>query len=698
MSEPAILRGYRQAAQLGNVPDVSFKKMFRLALRTWPFMRPMLKHLVLLGSVTIAGSAIALVAFIINADIFQNKVLVGEKLQPMQATILFLDRSYVDPFVIDSFGRDLGEQLGISKLLDNITEGDSQSDEGEELVKKEERITEVEKAKLSKEQRKVVRNRLVIFSVISGILGGITWLLIPYYNMWIWQSINQNLRVAMIERAESLSLKYHDNARVGDAIFRVYQDSAQIINLLQAGIMTPIATLYGVIMGLAIVAAFDPLFALTIIIAGTPMVFLTIWFTPRIRRQSLNNRKANSDLTSRLQEVFSSIKIVKANRAEDRVLDRFNKDSYRALDAAYFLRMDMALLTVLVAVIGGATLIFCEYVMVSWILIERETFFGAWAVALIGFMVWNLGAYNIAVGRVNGLAQSGRELVAIWNRMQDMFIGLERAFFLLDLEPEVIDPAKPKDFPQPIKTVSWKDVKFGYESQQNILDGINLQAAAGTVTAIVGGTGAGKSTVMSMLLRLYDPDEGQLLVNNLDLRQMTIDDVRGNIAIALQKNVLFADTVANNISYSMPGASRQQIVDAAKIACADEFILSMSEGYDTELGERGGKLSAGQRQRLSIARAVVRNTPILILDEPTASLDAKTEHNVLNNLSEWGRGRIIFLVTHRLSTIRNADHIAFLENGKFVEHGSHTELMNKENGRYRTFVVSEQDGSDLDSE
>ena len=223
-------------------------------------------------------------------------------------------------------------------------------------------------------------------------------------------------------------------------------------------------------------------------------------------------------------------------------------------------------------------------------------------------------------------------------------------------------------------------------------------SAAGTVTAIVGGTGAGKSTVMSMLLRLYDPDEGQLLVNNLDLRQMTIDDVRGNIAIALQKNVLFADTVANNISYSMPGASRQQIIDAAKIACADEFILSMSEGYDTELGERGGKLSAGQRQRLSIARAVVRDTPILILDEPTASLDAKTEHNVLNNLSEWGRGRIIFLVTHRLSTIRNADHIAFLENGKFVEHGSHRELMDIENGRYRTFVVSELDGSDLDSE
>ena len=310
MSEPAIIKGYRQAGQLGALPDVSFSKMFRLALRTWPFMRPMLKHLILLGVVTITGSAVALVAFIINADIFGNKVLVGNKLQPMQATILFLDESYVDPSISDSLGQDLGEQLGVSKLLGNITGGKSKDGKGEE-IESEKKINsaEAESSQLSRDQRKVVRNRLVIYSIISGILGGITWLLIPYYNMWIWQSINQNLRVAMIERAESLSLKYHDNARVGDAIFRVYQDSAQIINLLQAGIMTPIATLYGVIMGLAIVAAFDPLFALTIIIAGTPMVFLTIWFTPRIRRQSLNNRKANSDLTSRLQEVFSSIKI-----------------------------------------------------------------------------------------------------------------------------------------------------------------------------------------------------------------------------------------------------------------------------------------------------------------------------------------------------------------------------------------------------
>ena len=352
----------------------------------------------------------------------------------------------------------------------------------------------------------------------------------------------------------------------------------------------------------------------------------------------------------------------------------------------------MGLLLVLVAMLGGATLLICEYVMISWVVVERETFLGAWAVALIGFMIWNLGSFQVARGRVQGLAFMGRGVVTVWIKMQDMFIALERAFYLLDLEPDVVDPENPISFPQPIENVTWQDVRFGYGPSQNILDGINLRADAGTVTAIVGGTGAGKSTVMSMLLRLYDPDGGEVLVNDVSIKDMAIDELRGNTAIALQKNVLFADTVANNICYTKLDASREEIEAAAKVACADEFVQMMSEGYDTELGERGGKLSTGQRQRLSIARAVVRDTPILILDEPTASLDARTEHQVLSNLAEWGKGRVIFLITHRLSTIRNADQIAFLENGQFVEYGSHDELMAMEDGRYRNFVIAETDG------
>jgi len=169
-------------------------------------------------------------------------------------------------------------------------------------------------------------------------------------------------------------------------------------------------------------------------------------------------------------------------------------------------------------------------------------------------------------------------------------------------------------------------------------------------------------------------------------------DLRSNAAIALQQNVLFATTVAENIAYATQNAARADIEAAATVACANTFVEEMPLGYDTELGERGGKLSTGQRQRLSIARAILRDTPVLILDEPTASLDARTEHQVLKNLTEWGRNRVIFLITHRLSTIRNADQIAFLDGGRIVEFGSHQELINLDNGQYRRFVDAEVEG------
>jgi len=197
---------------------------------------------------------------------------------------------------------------------------------------------------------------------------------------------------------------------------------------------------------------------------------------------------------------------------------------------------------------------------------------------------------------------------------------------------------------------------------------------------------------MSLLLRLYDPQSGSITVNDVDIRDMALNEIRGHIAIAIQKHVLFTATIRENISYAVD-ASDAKIEQAAQIACADEFIRDMPDGYLTELGERGSKLSTGQRQRLSIARAIVCDTPILILDEPTAALDAETEHQVLANLRDWGRDRIVMLITHRLSTIRGADQIAFLEDGRIVETGNHEDLMGMADGRYRAFVHAESSGS-----
>ena len=652
--------------------------MLQLAFRTWPYFQPMLKHLMVLGGLMFSGIVAGIPAAFVGTDLFYNKVLLGQKLQPLQATVLFVGDEYVT-----NEARQLGRQE--TNAPSNITaNGDLNFPSGVDDSAQPDTVS-----LLTQEQRKTVRNRLIIWGIVGSLFGALFGAGFWYYNVWVWQSVNQNLRVAMVERAESLSLSYHDNARVGDAIFRVYQDSAMIVNLIQSGIYTPISAALGLLLGLFVVAMFDPWFTLMVVVVVFPVAWLSIVSTPRIRRRVLANRIANSDLTSRAQEVFAAVKVVKANRAESRVFDRFSADSIRALDAAYFLRLDMALITLLVGLLAGSTLILSEYIMVSWIIDQRDTFLGALVASLIGFAVWNYGAYRIAMGQVGGFAFGMRGLLGIWMRMQDLFLALERAFFLLDIEPEVDDPENPLPFPIRVARVRWHNVVFGYNPDQPILRGIDLEAGAGSITAIVGATGSGKSTLMSLLLRLYDPDSGRIEVNDVDLRDMAVDDVRRHAAIALQKNVLFANTIANNIGFGNPTAEPAAIETAATIACAHDFIEAQSEGYNTELGERGAKLSAGQRQRLSIARAVLRDAPILILDEPTASLDAQTEQRVLANLTTWGNDKIIFLITHRLSTIRNADQIAFLEDGRIVEIGSHDELTRLENGRYRAFVETE---------
>jgi len=277
----------------------------------------------------------------------------------------------------------------------------------------------------------------------------------------------------------------------------------------------------------------------------------------------------------------------------------------------------------------------------------------------------------------------------LWLTAQDMAMGLSRVFDILDIEPDIKDEPDAKPFIKPEKEISFENINFEYESGIPVLEGVSFTAKPGTITAIIGPTGSGKTTLMSLLLRLYEPSSGLIKIDGIPLNKYLIASVREKAAIALQENVLFSLSVRDNIRYVAPEADDSTINQAIEIACMDEYVHDLPQGLDTVLSDRGGKLSTGQRQRLSIARAVVRNTPILILDEPTAALDAVTEQQVMKNLSMWGKDRVIFLITHRISTIRRADNILYLDQGKILENGTHEELMRNENGKYKAFVEAE---------
>ncbi|MYD44504.1 MAG: ABC transporter ATP-binding protein [Gammaproteobacteria bacterium] len=652
----------RSLSDLDEVPEVTFKRMVSVIVRSYPFMRPMLFHIVNIFVVGFLLTFLFTFTGAIASDMWDNKMLVNDKLQPAQSVVILVDDTYVKSEYLSDEENAAVEEAGFA---------------GEDLTA---------------EQRRTVRNRMLVWFFIGEVFGIVLLGFYSYYPSWVWQNVNHYLRVAMVERLEHLSLSFHHSNRAGDAIYRIYQDSSMVVNVLQEVIIGPLEDMRGLFIGILFLLAFDPMLLLVCLASFVPMTILTVKGTPIIRRLAVANRVLNSDFTSRLQETFAAIKIFKANAAEQIAFDRFEVDSQKALDAALYIRFGMILLSMLVGIIGGLTVIGLEYLVVEWTVYERATHVPSWLLVIVGYQVWNLAAYRNAEGRMNQVTGGARGFVRLWCMWQDLFIGLERAFYFLDLKPTVFDAADPTEFPKPVMSVAWRDVHYAYEEDNPVLEGVNLQADAGTITAIVGNTGSGKSTLMTLLLRLYDPTSGTVTINDVDLRALRIDDIRANVAIAMQKNVLFTGKVRDNIGFGMTRIDDEAVRRAAEIACADEFITELEDGYHTELGDRGSKLSSGQRQRLTIARAIVRDTPILILDEPTASLDARTEHRVLQNLSEWGREKVVFLITHRLSTIRNADNIAFLEDGRIVETGSHEDLMSVPDGRYRRFVEAEEIG------
>ncbi len=617
-----------------------FRSLADALWRTRIWLLPELRHFLLFFALSGVAMLLDLAVFLVGFDLLTNKVFLGEALNETQASLL---------------GLDAARFVGVETL--------------------------------DQEARFTLRTA---FLVLIGVLIASGFLLgtgLGYYRTWILQRVNQHLRLAMMDRAVHLSLRYHDRAQVGDAIYRVYQDSAMVTNVVQNALLEPVVAVGNLAVAAFAIALFEPYLAALFLLAAVPAVFAARLFTPRLRQRSQLAREANSALTAHIQESVGGARLLKANQAEAAAAGRFRERSLRALDRAYELRRSVATLNLCVFIVTAAAVLVADYLIAQWVWASEPTF-GYGLTAIVGFAAWNLGAFQAARDRNIVIGGVSVALSNLWSLLQDMGVGLKRAFFLLDIEPEVQDAADAVDMPPVAEGVEFEAVAFGYDPKLPVLRDVSFAARPGQLTAIVGASGAGKSTLMSLLLRLYDVDDGGIRVDGLDIRCVRLASLRAGIAIVLQENALFPASILDNVRYAAPQASERDAVEAAVTACADEFIRELPQGYDTLLGERGAKLSTGQRQRLSIARAVLKDAPILILDEPTAALDVETERAVLERLAAWGRDKVIFLITHRLATIRRADRIVYLENGEALEVGHHDELMAK-NGAYAAFVRSE---------
>lgn len=618
---------------------LNFRGLGRVYLATWPYIYSQLKHFIALLALSLGMVGFGTAVGFFSVDILWDSVGQSEPLSEAQASVMWLPAS--DFVTVEA---------------------------------------------LSEAARYEILIRFLIASAFIIIFTTSMFTLVGMYKVWILQRVNQELRVAMVRNAEELSLRFHAKMSAGDGIYRVFQDSAMVTAVVDNIVVQPIIALSILVLQLVIATLFSPWFAFLLLLAVITIVTITAWFTPRLRISSQAARRANAGLFTRVQETFQSIQAIKAYSYEDANLAAFQNGSRIALDTAFSLRRDFAALKVIASFLLVLTLFITDYIATSFVL-QKDAVFGASLLVLLGMSVtnWTIAAHQARRGAVEAFTFNFESLVKVWCFAQDMAVGLGRAFWLLSQEPEVQDPENPQEFPVVKQGIRFNGVSFGYEPSVSVLSEFHLNAQKGQITALVGESGAGKSTAMALLLRLFDPDTGRVLIDELDIRSFRVDDVRANVAIALQENVLFPFSIADNLRYATPDATQEIIEQAATIACAQEFIETLPVGYQTELGIGGALLSVGQKQRLSIARAIVRDARILILDEPTASLDTATERQVMANLKRWAEDRVVILITHRLSTIRDADHIAFLANGSIVESGTHESLLEQQ-GHYFDFV------------
>ena len=514
------------------------------------------------------------------------------------------------------------------------------------------------------------RNMLLLLGAYAGgwaaIMGSF------YVMVTMGQNVLYNLRSQIFGKIQELSLGFFDQHKAGDLMSRLTNDTDVINQVLTMGLnrfLSSVLTLVGILLAMLVLNWRLALVSFSVL---PIMVLSTVFFSGRARRAFRVTRKTIGGVSAELEENIAGVKVAQAFSREQANVEAFrevsaaNRDANvtaESITAAFAPTLDV-LATVGVAIVVG----YGGYLVLN-------------GLATVGVIV-------AFVQYVRRFFEPVRAISMIWAGLQSAIAGAERIFEVLDTPPDIVDAADAVELPTIEGRIAFEDVCFEYKPGEPVLEDVNLVAEPGQTVALVGPTGTGKTTVINLIGRFYDVCGGRVTVDGHDVREVSRAGLRSQMGIVLQDTFLFSGTVIENIRYGRLDASDEEVMEAAKLANAHDFIMRMPEGYETELAEQGSNLSQGQRQLVSIARAVLARPRILILDEATSSVDTRTELLIQSALRELLHGRTSFVIAHRLSTIRDADQVIFIENGRVAERGTHEELLAKQ-GLYHDLYMSQ---------